>query len=237
MLFAFGQDSTECQLAIRRVFKILQNTQELMRTGILIDYKTLVCLSPENGSKCGEDSAQLIMKNKKSALLGNQKRIYRDDSIQVVIMDDRKQIIITTMRVIDKDKLPQLNFTGIQDSLIYTSQYIDCKLEMIGSDTCYSATLQLSKKIQKQIGIAKAHYLVNKTKGVMRKIEIEYIEGKQFKTASFDLKKVDYKYGKEPFNGSALQTIFDNQGRLLKSYESYTLTDLRKANDPAIKMH
>jgi len=222
-----AQDSTACRVAIQKVFKIMQNTEELMRTGVFMDYKTQMCLSKEFGSKCGEDSAQLIMKGKKYALISRQKTIFHDDSIQVVILDERKQIIITVMRVLNKEKIPQLNLIGIQDSLLFTSHYTDCKFEMTGQDSCYSATLELSKNVQKQAGVKKVHYLVDKTRGVIRKAEIYYTEGKQFASATFDIKQVDYKYAREPFDGNALQHIFDDRGQLLKAYESYELKDLR----------
>jgi hypothetical protein len=222
-----AQDSAACRAAIRKAFKALQDTDVLMKKGILIDYKTQMYMEQDE-SKCWSDSAILIMKGKKSALLSDRKRIFRDTASQVVILDDRKQIVVTAMKILDKNKLPHMDIAGIQDTLLYTSGYTSCKAAIIGSDICYSATLELSERIQALTGVERVHYLVNQTRGVMKEIELWYTSGRQVKRAMFDMRRVDYAYGKEPFTGTAIQQVLDSQGHLVKAYGSYQLVDLRK---------
>jgi hypothetical protein len=222
-----AQNEKDCRNAIEKVFKIMQNSEALLESGFFIDFKSKVCLGEENNNICGEDSAQLIMKGSKSFFLSGPRKIYRDDSTQVVILEDRKLIVINNISPKDKG-FTHLDFSQIQDSVLNTSQFNNCKFEIVGTDSCYSTTLMLSELVQKQTGVKDIHYEVNKTLGILKRVEINYLEGKKFKTAIYIINKVNYQYGQEPFAGKAIQYVLNEKGEIRDAYKNFGITDLRQ---------
>ncbi len=223
----FSIEDDTCKNVVKRLFEKLSNNEKISENGMYVEYISSLCLNEQNGNHCGIDSARLSLKGKKYVLVNKNSNIYRDDNSQVVILKDKKQIIITAGKVVDKEKVPHFNLSGIHDSIINSAVFSNCDFVIKNGERCIYTELTLPVNLQKKLGVSLVKYLIKIEKLEILSIEIFYTDGLPYKNMKIDVKEFNYNLEGEVFSGSILDRVYDKNGKILQEFKDFQVIDSR----------
>jgi hypothetical protein len=178
-------------------------------------------------------SAKIYVADGKSRFESNEIELFKDNEIQIAVMKDEKEIILTSPLNPQAGKIKQEALTILQDSLLKWMTITDCETTCHAKDPNWPIEKIEAKlktiQLQESTGIDRVLYWVDRKNNLVSRIQIFYSEHPyNVKEIDFNVFMFSSNFSREVFKGKAYNMVFVSGIEPVRKYKGYRVVDYRK---------
>jgi hypothetical protein len=195
-----------------------------------IHYTVTAWLNPltkKGKNTVSKSSFKLICSKHHSRVYSGVMEVLKDEKNTFTIIPSRKMIYWSDAVTGKKNETLYTRLKQMQDTIfrnVKKVEYTEVKNEVYDQ----VITLQLNEKMSKFMEISKVIYYMSSKTGLISKVYVEYLPGKQYEKLEYEFNEIAFSYDKEDMRVPVKKLVFENDKSLQKQYLGYKLIDNRK---------
>lgn len=218
-----------CLSKVKNIYKVWSNViNENKGNTIYLKYETDITVENKDKLENNKTLVELIFNQENSMLLTNNLMVFEDKKHTVSVKNDKKLIIINGF-VGDRYKQEKLkHFEFLQDSMFQQLKTMECKNMIVDNQPYKRVVLKATPYGMKSFNVKTMSFLLDEKHQMVKKMEVNYTKDYHLYAIKVNILHQDLNYQTNLVKKTALENVFDKNGKLHSKYVGYKIIDNRK---------